>query len=117
RTSLFLLLALVAILAGTKQLVTALGDRSRTEEAVRSQLFERAMQSTEREEHLFADVDFVLRQFAREPAAAGTSPAACEAELKALVASLPWLTSMTLLSPDGRRICASVDDSVTPPVI
>ncbi|MCW5714152.1 MAG: diguanylate cyclase [Bauldia sp.] len=113
RTSLLLLLVLVAILAATKQLVTTLGDQARTAEAAQAQLLERAIRSAEREEHLFDDVQFVLQRVAVRPASDFAPGSGCEAGLAALVGDLPWLTSVSQVSIEGNIVCSSLDPSAT----
>lgn len=112
RTSLFLLLALVAVLAGTKQFVTILGDRTRSVEAAEARLLDRALRSTEREEHLFQEVGFVLRQLARQPAD-DAAPNECSAALLALAGDFAWLKSISLVSVEGSFTCSSLDSAGT----
>lgn len=111
RTSLFVLLAVVAILAATQQSLAILSDRHRVIEEAQSDTLADAGRDADRQEHLFNEVRHLLGQMVRQPGLDWSSTAACRPQFQALIADVAALTSVAIVGLDGQPICSSSEPS------
>lgn len=108
RTSLFVLLTIVALVACVQQGVTILADRNAALDAARSGIVDRAARAAVRQTHLISDLHILLDQVRQLPASAGTSTTACVDPFGELVGRLDWLTSLSVFGSDGTVVCSTL---------
>ncbi len=109
RTSLFVLLTCVAVIACLQQGLTILAHRHQTLDLARSQIVDRALRAADRQTHLINDLHILLVQVARLPESSGASAIACVDTFAEIVRQIEWLSSLSVFSREGTVICSTLD--------
>ena len=110
RTSLLLLLGLVASILLANRAFEVLKNRQTAEDLAKTHMLERALRAAESQANLLAGLSVVLRQAAYSGFADGVSTEGCKSSFKESVRSLPWLLSLSVISPEGKTVCTSVEN-------